>query len=165
MDEKTSIKVNVHSVVEEPHTYIIAPCSDSIADRLAYNDTRMEDIREFSETIIDSDGNHITDVLRGLTGDKPEQQAECGQSKGGHYPCTGCSAKASMFDDLAHCFRLPFRSFDDRIRKVIFLERNIIQFENKPAEWNKQNIQSSPITRNRKGNNAPVELAGVELAG
>ena len=50
MKEKLGIKIEVQRIVESPHIYILVRCSNSIADQLAYSETRMEDIRQLSSS-------------------------------------------------------------------------------------------------------------------
>lgn len=56
----------------------------------------------------------ITDVLRFFHGDKPAQQFEAGNNRGGHYPCVTCDAQADRFNDISFCYRCDTRSLADR---------------------------------------------------
>ena len=67
---------------------------------------------------IDPEGKVIVDKLRGHTSDHPEQNDEAGTSRGGTWPCAGCTAKANMFDDLSYCFRSACRTLEGN-RKIV----------------------------------------------
>ena len=62
---------------------MLAACSDKLAERLSYTDTRLEDLLEMANPTMDSNGNAVTDSMNGFIGDHPEQQSEAGQSLGG----------------------------------------------------------------------------------
>jgi len=59
------------------------------------------------------------DVVRFFHGDGPAQQVEAGSKMGGTYPCVGCTARCSMFDDVAYSFRAKKHSIADRQTFVI----------------------------------------------
>ena len=69
---------------------------------------------QLKETLKTSKGNTITDVLRFFHGDGPAQQFEAGNKIGGNYPCVGCDAKASTFDDLILTHHANHPTLSDR---------------------------------------------------
>ena len=69
---------NCQRYVEEPQMYLLARCSDTIHDRLSYNETRLEDVHQLETPLQDDEGRKYTDILIGMSGDNPEQQAEVG---------------------------------------------------------------------------------------
>ena len=50
--------MDVQNFVEKPEIYILARCSDSIAEKLTYVDARLEDIEELKEAIAMKNGNY-----------------------------------------------------------------------------------------------------------
>ena len=48
-------RLNIQSVVEQPEIYIVAKCSDTIAQKLAYIDVRREDLKEMETPLVVND--------------------------------------------------------------------------------------------------------------
>lgn len=118
MEDKIGYKMDVQQIVESPHIYILARCSDSVADQMAYSETRMEDIREMSTSkIVSSHGAEVVDKPKFFHGDHPATQLEGGGSIGGQYGCM-CETQSARFDDIAYSFRAAFLSLEERQLKV-----------------------------------------------
>ena len=112
---ETAANLDVQAIVEEPQVYIFAKCCDTVADKLTYSETRLEDIKELHlGTKDDSRDVVVQNKLRFSTGDHPALNVEAGQNVGGNIPCNGCCAKAVDFTDLEKCFRSPYRSLEER---------------------------------------------------
>lgn len=71
------------------------------------------------EPLYTQKGTQITDTLRFFHGDGPAQQFEAGNKIGGNYPCTGCDAKSSLFDDIAYSFRADHVTLTDRQKFIL----------------------------------------------
>ena len=65
--------------------YIIARCSGTDYEQLAYVETRQEDLHELNDKVKTKGGQEINDVMRFFHGDGPARQFESGQQKGGIY--------------------------------------------------------------------------------
>ena len=65
---KTGRKINVQSLVEQPHIYIFAHCGDTIASKLSYIAIRREDILQLQTPLITSSGIRLDDTLRFFQG-------------------------------------------------------------------------------------------------
>ena len=61
----------------------------------------------------------VTDTMKYINGDHPEQASESGNLEGGDIPCAGCGARAQSFIDLEHCFRTEHLTLEDRRLKVL----------------------------------------------
>ena len=138
MEEKLGIKIEVQRIAESPHIYVLVRCSDSIADQLAYSETRMEDIRQLSSSkVVSRQGAEIKDKAKFFHGDHPATQLEGGGSIGGDYGCQ-CETKSARFSDIAYSFRAAIPSLADIQRKVsvVFLYQPFRHDqENKFVAW------------------------------
>ena len=65
---KTGRKINVQSLVEQPHIYIFAHCGDTIACKLSYIAIRREDILDLKTPLTTSSGIRLDDTLRFFQG-------------------------------------------------------------------------------------------------
>ena len=65
---KTGRKINVQSLVEQPHIYIFAHCADTIASKLSYIAIRREDILDLKTPLTTSTGIRLGDTLRFFQG-------------------------------------------------------------------------------------------------
>ena len=99
--------MDVPSVVEEPHLYLLARSGSSDAEQAMYNEERFLDLLTLGQKVTTPDGIEIRDVLRFFHGDSPAVQFECGHNRAGHYICTSCTASVSKFDDIPTCYRSP----------------------------------------------------------
>jgi len=104
----------VQTFVEEPEVHILGRSTSSLQDQLMFSECRRECISELDQKLTTKAGTLITDKLRYFHGDGPAHQFEAGNKIGRHYPCVGCQAKSSCFDDLAHSFRANHLTLDDR---------------------------------------------------
>ena len=82
MEEQGKGNVDVQSLVERPHIYILATCGSSEAEQLAYIKTRKTCLESLGNTAVTSSGVEITDVMRVFHGDGPQQEFESGEQKG-----------------------------------------------------------------------------------
>ncbi|XP_057308110.1 uncharacterized protein LOC130645997 [Hydractinia symbiolongicarpus] len=117
MYAKTGICHDVQELVERPSVYIIGFAQDSIAEKVSYVETRLNDIRKLSDPLIVND-KKVVDVIRFFHGDHPEIQYESGNSHGENFPCL-CGCKKSRFTDIAHVYSNKIVSLEQRRKKVI----------------------------------------------
>ena len=96
--------IDVQSVVERPHVYILGRCGSSEVDQLAYINTRKDCLQSLDIKITTANGVEITDIVRFFHGDGPKQKFEAGEQKGGNAGCASCSGDARMYKDLAVSF-------------------------------------------------------------
>lgn len=75
--------------------------------------------RSALEPISTNDGVIIRDIVRYFHGDGPAQQFEAGNKIGDNYPCVGCEAHASRFDDLAYSFRAHHLTLEERQQFIL----------------------------------------------
>lgn len=127
--------IDVQSVVERPHVYILGRCGSSEVDQLAYINTRKDCLQSLDIKITTSNGVEITDVVRFFHGDGPQQQFEAGEQKGGNAGCASCSGDARMYKDLAVSFSRPHLTLSERLKKVL----------QGPAGKNKRNAGLKPF--------------------
>ena len=59
----TGFPYDVQELVEEPFIYVLGHTSDSIAEKLSYVETRLEDLKEISTTL-EMNGKQVTDTMR-----------------------------------------------------------------------------------------------------
>ena len=112
--------LDIETLIEEPQLYIFSRCRDSLQGKVAYTDTRREDILEMNVKIrINGHENMVTDTMKYFNGDHPEQASESGNLEGGDVPCAGCGARAQSFIDLEYCFRAEHLTLEDRRLKVL----------------------------------------------
>ena len=119
MEEQGKGNIDVQSLVERPHVYILARCGSSEAEQLAYIDTRKACLESLSNKMVTSSGIEITDVMRLFHGDGPQQEFESGEQKGGNAGCSGCSGDARRYNCLSASLSKPHLSLSDRLRKVL----------------------------------------------
>ena len=104
---------NLQALIEEPHVYLLAHSSSSVADQLSLIADRVDCLYELSKTTTTSTGIHITDCMRFFCGDKPAQNFERGTQQGGNYKCGACGIKSTLIEDQAHSLRCSVRSLSD----------------------------------------------------
>ncbi len=112
-------EVDVPSLVERPHLYILGRCGSKEAEQLAYVETRQECLDGLPHQVETSEGVKVSDVMRFFHGDGPEQQFESGEQKGGNAGCAACSGDSRRYRDLTYSFRCPHLSLADRQRIVL----------------------------------------------
>lgn len=106
--------LDVPTIVEKPHFYILGRCSAKEVEQLAYIDTRRECLDQLFNNLQTSKGTPVMDVMRFFHGDGPEQQFESGEQRGGNNGCSGCSGDSRRYRDLVYSFRSPYLSLADR---------------------------------------------------
>ena len=111
--------VDVPSVVERPHLYILGRCGSKEIEQLAYVDTRQECLDHLPYAVETSGGVQVNDVMRFFQGDGPEQQFESGEQRGGNAGCSACSGDSRRYRDLTYSFRRPLLSLADRQHIVL----------------------------------------------
>ena len=112
--------VDVQEIVERPRLYILARSRDTVTDKLAYVETRMEDIDELQTKLKSGQDMYIEDIMRFFNSDHPEQCYERGQQEGGERPCAGCHGRASLFYDLTASFRADQTTLEQVRQKVSY---------------------------------------------
>lgn len=110
--------IDVLTLVEKPHSYILGRCSGKEVEQLGYIETRRQCLDELQNNLLTSKGCPVTDVMRFFHGDGPEQQFESGERRGGNNSCSGCSGDSRRYCDLTYCLRFPHLSLADRIKIV-----------------------------------------------
>ena len=60
-------------IVERPRLYILARSRDTVTDKVAYVETRMEDIDELQTKLKSGQDMYIEDITRFFNSDHPEQ--------------------------------------------------------------------------------------------
>ena len=110
--------MDVPTLVEKPHLYILGRCSAKEIEQLAYVDTRRECLDQLTNNLQTSKGVPVVDVMRFFHGDGPEQQFESGEQRGGNNGCISCSGDSHRYRDLVYCFRSHHLSLEDRCRIV-----------------------------------------------
>ena len=111
--------LDVPSIIERPHLYILGRCGSKEIEQLAYVDTRQECLDQLPHHVETSKGEKVNDVVRFFHGDGPEQQFESGEQRGGNAGCSACSGDARRYRDLTYSFRCPLLSLADRERIVL----------------------------------------------
>lgn len=74
--------MDVPTLVEKPHLYILGKCSAKEVEQLAYVDTRRECLDQLTNNLQTSKGVSVVDVMCFFHGDGPEQQFESGGQRG-----------------------------------------------------------------------------------
>ena len=112
--KQKGITIDVEQIVEAPEIYILARSSSSIEDETKFNQARFDDLPNISTPISTLKGVEVTDILRYFHADGPARQFECGNNIGGYYPCSGCGALSTMFDDIAYSYRTKLLTIEER---------------------------------------------------
>ena len=113
------VSIDIQTIVEEPEIHILARSTSSLQDQQMFSECRRQCISQLDQKLRTKTGTPITDILRFFHGDGPAQQFEAGNKVGGYYPCVGCDAKSSCFDDLAYCFHANSLTLDDRQKFIL----------------------------------------------
>ena len=119
MKAKGKDNIDVQSLVERPHVYILGRCGSSEVEQLAYINTRKACLQNLSVPLKTSNGVQITDTMRFFHGDGPQQEFEAGEQKGGNAGCASCSGDARKYKDLAVSLSRPHLSLSERLNKVL----------------------------------------------
>lgn len=112
--KQKGVSIDVETEVERPHIYIFARSSSTLEDQASFHECRRECLTDLQTELRMTGGIPYQDVVRFFHGDGPAQQVEAGAKMGGTYPCVGCTARCSMFDDVAYSFRAKKHSIADR---------------------------------------------------
>ena len=107
-------KVDTQAAVESPEIYIIARCSGTDYDQLAYVETRLEDLHELNDKVKTKGGQEINDVMRFFHGDGPARQFESGEQKGGTFYCSVCGSNAHRVYEMDYILRSKTVSLQDK---------------------------------------------------
>ena len=101
--------VNVLSVIEAPHLYMLGAAGAKDSDQLAFIPTRIECLKELHSTDVQASDEtetiELREKMRFMNGDNPAVEFEDGTQKGGHFGCCGCGGdmrRASEYDYMAH---------------------------------------------------------------
>ncbi|KXJ13241.1 hypothetical protein AC249_AIPGENE7033 [Exaiptasia diaphana] len=116
--QKTGKVIDIQATIEKPHLYILGKAKATMENQLKFVSTRHECLQEMSQPL-KSDNTPIKDTMRLMNGDKPAVEFECGNQKGGHYPCSGCDAHMSMADDYHHNKYRNHRTLEERKNIVL----------------------------------------------
>ena len=119
MKAKGEENIDVQSLVERPHVYILGRCGASKVEQLAYTKTKKACLQRLSEPVLTSNGVQITDIMRFFHGDGPQQEFEAGEQKGGNAGCASCSGDARKYKDLAVFLRRPHLNLSEHLKKVL----------------------------------------------
>lgn len=101
--------VDVQSVIEAPHLYILGAAGTKDSDQLAFIPTRRECLKELNFTEVQvpdkTETVELKEKMRFMNGDNPAVEFEDGIQKGGHFVCSGCGGdmrRASEYHYMAH---------------------------------------------------------------
>ena len=101
--------VDVQSVIEAPHLYMLGAAGAKDSDQLAFIPTRRECLKELHSTEVqapdETETVELREKMRFMNGDNPAVEFEDGTQKGGHFGCCGCGGdmrRASEYDYMAH---------------------------------------------------------------
>ena len=139
-------KVDIQAAVETPEIYIIARCSGTDYEQLAYVETRLEDLHELNDKVKTKGGQEINDVMRFFHGDGPARQFESGQQKGGTFYCSVCGSNVHSVHEMDYILRSKMVSFQDKqklLMKGVVSKKNSIDKVNAPLK----NLTVHDLTR------------------
>lgn len=119
MRAKGQENIDVQSLVERPHVYILGRCGSSEVEQLAYITTRKACLETLSAKVSTTDGMQLTDIMRFFHGDGPQQQFEAGEQKGGNGGCASCSGDARKYKYLDVSLSRQHLSLSERQKKVL----------------------------------------------
>ena len=134
-EQLTGTQINIQAKVETPSVYVIARSTSSDTEQLCYVETRVECLKDLSETLTSKSGIEVNDKVRFFHGDTPARQYECGQQKGGNYYCAICGASAHRVYEMDYVFRCSHMSLADRQSLVLkgpYRRKNSFQKVYKP---------------------------------
>lgn len=101
--------VDVQSVIEAPHLYILGAAGTKDSDQLAFIPTRRECLKELNFTEVQvpdkTETVELKEKMRFMNGDNPAVEFEDGIQKGGHFVCSRCGGdmrRASEYHYMAH---------------------------------------------------------------
>ena len=101
--------VDVQSVIEAPHLYMLGAAGAKDSDQLAFIPTRRECLKELNFTEVKvpdkTETVELKEKMRFMNGDNPAVEFEDGTQKGGHFGCSGCGGdtrRASEYHYMAH---------------------------------------------------------------
>ena len=87
------VELDVPTIVEHPQVHILARCGSSDAEQSMIAPYRLKSILSAAQRDpLKTTHCQVTDTLRFSHDDKPAQQHEMGNNKGGNYPCVTCTA-------------------------------------------------------------------------
>lgn len=119
MKDRGQESIDVQSLVERPHVYILGRCGSSEVKQLAYINTRKACLQTLDATVATLNGIQITEVMRFFHGDGPQQEFEAGEQRGGNAGCASCSGDARLYKNLAVSLSRPHLSLPERLTKVL----------------------------------------------
>ena len=101
--------MDVQSVIEAPHLYMLGAAGAKDSDQLAFIPTRRECLKELNFTEVQvadkTETVELKEKMRFMNGDNPAVEFEDGTQKGGHFGCSGCGGdmrRASEYHYMAH---------------------------------------------------------------
>lgn len=119
MKDRGQESIDVQSLVERPHVYILGRCGSSEVKQLAYINTRKACLQTLDATVATLNGIQTTEVMRFFHGDGPQQEFEAGEQKGGNAGCASCSGDARLYKNLAVFLSRPHLSLPEHLKKVL----------------------------------------------
>ena len=144
--EARGVRIDIETVVEQPELHILARSGSSDAEQSAFNSERLECVKQLKHSLDGPNSTQITDVLRFFHGDKPAQQFEAGNNRGGHYPCVTCDAQGDRFNDISFCHRCDTRSLADRqefmLGGILWRQMQLKPFDNLRVDKLRSELQS-----------------------
>lgn len=132
---KTGKAINIQRVIEQPQLHIVARCSSSDVEQLAYSETRLQCITDLKRNLSTTEKVDVIDIMRFCNADSPARAFETGQQKGGHFFCSTCGTHADMIYNLDHVLNCPLVTIQDRqdaMLKGSIARRNTLKFKPKP---------------------------------
>ncbi|KAK3734075.1 hypothetical protein QZH41_019813 [Actinostola sp. cb2023] len=117
--QKNSVQVDVQSVIEEPHLYMMGLSGSSDADQMLFIPTRRECLQSFSQPVESKDGIAIQDKMRFMNGDNPSVEYEDGTQKGGHRGCAGCDGDIRMAGQYDYMAYRQYKTLEEKCQLVM----------------------------------------------
>ena len=105
-------KIDVQSVIERPHLYILGRSKSTDDEQLGFVNERVKDLQDLHEPIY-IEGVPIRDNLRIFSGDGPARQFEAGQQRGGNFSCI-CGIRSEDHNNLQCSFLSKVSSLEER---------------------------------------------------
>lgn len=104
--------LDVQSVVERPHLYILGRSKSTNDEQLSFVAERVKDLMNLVQPTCIR-GIQITDELRIFSGDGPARQFEAGQQQGGNFSCI-CGIQAEDHRNLHCAYNTTMKSLEER---------------------------------------------------
>jgi len=158
-EEKHVMKVNVQSIIEQPHLYMMGVSGGADADQMVFIPTRRECLQGLSQPI-QANGVKVKASMRFMNGDNASVEFEDGMQKGGHWGCSGCDGdirRAGEYDYMAYRQYKPLKQKKNMVMAGIEGKKGkLYPFKNLKVK----EIREELIVRGESGEGLTPELQG-----